>query len=87
MDFKDLTPEQVEKAKGLSHEELLELAAKEGIPISDEDLEQVAGGWEADRCPKGGDHEYEQTDSLDHGTKIMYIETCKKCGAERRSFG
>ena len=87
MDFKDLAPEQIEKAKGMSLEELHELVAKEGLPLSDEDLEQVAGGWKAAQCPKGGDHEWEQTDSLDHGTRIAYIETCKKCGAEKKSFG
>ena len=70
MELKDLTPEQIEKAKGMSHEELHELAAKEGIPISDEDLEQVAGGWEADRCPKGGEHEWVQTDDNDHGFQL-----------------
>ena len=91
MDIKDLTPEQIEKAKGMSLEEIHELAAKEGLPISDEELEQVAGGWECTKgrgpCPKGGEHEWEQTDSIDHGTRIAYIETCKKCGAEKRSFG
>lgn len=87
MDIKDLTPEQIEKAKDMSLEELHEFAANEGLPISDEDLEQVAGGWAADTCPKGSEHQWEQTDSLDHGTRIAYIETCKKCGAEKRSFG
>ena len=87
MDFKDLTPEQIEKAKGMSLEELHELVAEEGLPISDEELEQVAGGWAADNCPKGGKHEWEQTDDYDKGSIIVYVETCKKCGAKTESWG
>ena len=91
MDYKDPTSEQIEKLKDMSHEEIRKLAADEGLPLSDEDLDQVAGGWESTKgrgsCPKGGEHEWEQTDSIEHGTVIAYIETCKKCGAEKRSFG
>ena len=60
MDYKDPTSEQIEKLKGMSHEEILKFAAEEGLPLSDEDLEQVAGGWESTKgrepCPKGGQH-------------------------------
>ena len=87
MDVKDLTPEQMEKMKGMSLEELHEFVADEGLPISDEELEQVAGGWEADNCPKGGKHEWEQTDDYDKGSIIVYVETCKKCGAKTESWG
>ena len=45
MDINDLTPEQLEKAKvATSADELLELAKSEGIDLSDEQLDVVAGG-------------------------------------------
>lgn len=47
MDIKDLTPEQIEKAKACtSAEELISLAKAEGLELSDEQLEAVAGGYE-----------------------------------------
>ena len=51
MEFKDLTPEQREKAKACtSAEELIALAQAEGVDLTDEQLESVAGGdW--DDCP------------------------------------
>lgn len=46
MDFENLTAEQLEKAKACtSTEELLALAAKEGIEMTDEQLEGIAGGF------------------------------------------
>ena len=43
--FEDLTPELQEKARNCkNNEELLELAKKEGIQLSDEELQQIAGG-------------------------------------------
>lgn len=53
MDFNDLSPELQEKAQACTTtEELIELAKSEGIELSDEDLEKVAGGinW---KMPKG----------------------------------
>lgn len=45
MNPKELTPEQLEKAKTCkSPEELLELAKEEGIELSDDDLDKIAGG-------------------------------------------
>ena len=44
MDYKDISPELREKAKGLSGDELLKLAKDEGVELTDELLEQVAGG-------------------------------------------
>ena len=45
MDFKNLTPEQLEKAKACTTpEELLALAKEEGYELSEEQLEGVAGG-------------------------------------------
>ena len=46
MDIKDLTPEQIEKAKACkTAEELLELAKAEGVELSDEQLDGIAGGY------------------------------------------
>lgn len=45
MDFKDLTPEQQEKARACkSAEELAELAKAEGVELSEEQLEAMAAG-------------------------------------------
>lgn len=45
MEFKDLTEEQRAKARKCSSvDELLELADKEGIELTDEQLDGVAGG-------------------------------------------
>ena len=41
MDYKDLTSEQIEKLKGMSYEEIRKLAAEEGLPLSDEDLDTL----------------------------------------------
>lgn len=45
MTFDELTPEQKAKAKGCtSAEELLAVAREEGYELSDDELEQIAGG-------------------------------------------
>ena len=45
MKLDNLTPEQMEKAKACtSAEELMALAKEEGVELSDEQLEAVAGG-------------------------------------------
>lgn len=58
MKFEDLTPEQVEKANACkTPEDILALAKAEGYEISDEELEQIAGGsfWDRPKnCPKCG---------------------------------
>ena len=52
MNFEDLSPELQEKAKTCtSPDEILELAKEAGYELSDEELDQVAGGkgfWDAD---------------------------------------
>ena len=50
MDFLDLTPEQQEKARACkTTAELVELAKSSGIELSDEQLENIAGGsWNCD---------------------------------------
>ena len=55
MELKDLSPELQEKAKTCkTPEEVLELAKSEGVSLSDEDLEQVSGGWGSDDEPQTG---------------------------------
>ncbi len=45
MDFKDLTPEQMEKAKACTTvDELVALAKNEGVELTDEQLEAISGG-------------------------------------------
>lgn len=45
MNYDDLTPDQMEKAKACKTvDELLELAKAEGIELSDAELEGMAGG-------------------------------------------
>lgn len=53
MIFNELTDEQKVKARECSNaEELMALAKDEGIELTDEQLEGVAGGWGcSDHCP------------------------------------
>ena len=45
MDFKNLTSEQIEKAKACeTTDDLVELARAEGMELSDEQLDAVVGG-------------------------------------------
>ena len=45
MNFEDLTPEQLAKAEACTTaEELLKLAAEEGIELNDEQMEAITGG-------------------------------------------
>ena len=48
LEFEDLTPEQKEKVQNCnSAEELLEFAKAEGVQLTDDQLEAVAGGaWD-----------------------------------------
>ena len=59
MDFKDITEEQAAKISKCScPEDVLELAKQEGYELSDEEIEQIAGGsgWEHGRCPICGSY-------------------------------
>ena len=45
MDLSNFTPEQIEKAKACkTPEEFAEVAKQEGVELSDEQLELIAGG-------------------------------------------
>ena len=50
MDFNNISPELREKAAGLPVDELLELAKNEGIELTDEQMDAIAGGgvWDSD---------------------------------------
>jgi len=54
MEFDELSQEQKERARACkTPEELMALAKEEGIDLSDDDLEQVAGGkgkWAHEEC-------------------------------------
>ena len=53
MEFKDLTPEQQEKAKACkTPEDILALAKEEGYELSDDELDSVSGGvsWNCSKC-------------------------------------
>jgi len=85
--LKGLTKEQIAKVKSCkSHEELLALAKAEGVELSNEQLEAVAGGWQCgsnilctaypncDGSGVGQDIEILSND----GKSTLYH--CKKCG-------
>ena len=63
MNYDDLTPEQMEKAKACkSVEELLALAASEGMELSDEEISAISGGVEwyckSDSCDEHWGRDY-----------------------------
>ena len=52
MNYEDLTPEQMQKAKALqTSEELFAFAKEEGFELSNEELDAIAGGKWSDNCP------------------------------------
>ena len=69
MRFEDLTPEQIEKAKKCeTREERMAFIKENGIELTDEQLESVAGGrfelpWElaCQENPNGKDHVWVRT--------------------------
>jgi len=58
VDFKDLTPEQQEKARACkTPEDVLALAKEDGIELTDEQLEAMAGGWDECDTYTGNKHD------------------------------
>ena len=83
--LKGLTKEQIAKVKSCkNHEELLELAKKEGVELTDEQLATISGGgWcrstPSFKCPKCGSskvtsHYYENS------INTWYGNDCSDCG-------
>ena len=85
--LKGLTKEQIEKARNCrSQEELLHLAKKEGIELTEEQLASVSGG--ACRmeqpdfiCPSCGSKDIDADfDSFAYNSNGVYKCTCRSCG-------
>ncbi len=81
------TPEEIERAKSMSVDELLKFAADEGIDISDEEMDQIAGGglgWSRDEtCSKGGTHTWKDLGGvICNGGHVRNVIECKKCGVQ-----
>lgn len=79
MNLNDPSPELKEKALSCkTPEEIIRLARDEGVELTDEQLQQVTGGWGDDgnsRCIECG------------STNLVYDSTlgmtiCRDCGAE-----
>lgn len=52
MEFNDLSPEMQEKVKAANTpEEIMALAKEEGYDLSDEELDEIAGGLSWNSCP------------------------------------
>ena len=77
--LKGFTEEQIRKAMECSNtEELLSLAKKEGVQLTEEQLNLVTGGCGAavrPACPKCGSENYEET----YSNGVTYYE-CLDCG-------
>ena len=80
-----LTEEQIAKVKACkSHEELLNLVKKEGIELTEEQLEAVNGGWcseTTEPCPKCGSTNIRK-EHRGRDTSMRTVFICKKCGHE-----
>jgi len=82
--LKGLTEEQISKVQACkTQEELLNLAKKEGVQLTDEQLEAVNGGMcSTKKCPKCGASDFtKETQYVGvGGAAEIDIYTCKKCG-------
>ena len=83
MDIEDLSPEQQEKVMACkSTEELVALAKSEGVELTDEQLNQVAGGaWtrRTAQCHKCNSENIAPTGETDLKRGTVY--KCNDCGA------
>ena len=86
--LKGLTEDQIAKVKACgSNEEIFELAKKEGVTLTDEQLEAVngggCGGGSSDKCPECGSHNTEVSKGTKgktvNGVMVTY-RRCKDCG-------
>ncbi|MBR3225923.1 MAG: hypothetical protein IKF78_11445 [Atopobiaceae bacterium] len=96
MRFEEMNPEQVEKAKSCeTTEERMAFVKENGIELTDERLEGIAGGRlrefpKKDACPenKDGIHEWENTGRTRPGEYFGNLwpdkeQRCKHCGKIR----
>lgn len=77
-----LTQEQIAKARECKSEaELLDLAHKEGVKLTDEQLASISGGCGVDlakvECPSCGAKNFDYTDGK---SDLGYRFTCRECG-------
>ena len=83
--LKGLTEEQIEKAKACKNEkELLTLAQAEGIQLTEEQLETVAGGGcseTTEPCPKCGSTSIKK-EHRGNDVHMHVVFICKKCKHE-----
>ena len=84
--LKGLTKEQIAKVKSCKNqEELLELAKKEGIELSEEQLAAVAGGFCSSsdfrwKCTNCGSTDTEVWERYNKGQSDEYVRVhCNKC--------
>ena len=85
--LKGLSEEQIAKVKACKNsDEILALAQKEGVELTDEQLQIVSGGsvcvTTPTECPKCGSH----CIITDYGTCIGYFCKCEKCGHEWKNL-
>ena len=77
-----ISPEQQEKIRACkTSEEILQLAQEEGYELSDEELEDVAGGgaWgSSTRCSKCGSDNVIEYQANIHSGRIVH--ECRGCG-------
>ena len=82
--LKGLSDEQIAKVKACkNHDELLKLAKKEGIELSEEQLEAVSGGAcsNTDDCPPCPSCGSTNVKNKYSGNKVSVFK-CKDCGRE-----
>lgn len=80
--LKGLTEEQIEEARNCkSQDELIALARKNGVKLTDEQLAYVSGGCGVDlnkvECPQCGARNFDYTDGK---SELGYRFTCRECG-------
>ena len=81
--LKGLTEEQIAKVKACKNqEELLEIAKKEGVELTNEQLEAVSGGCftRSGKCPKCGGKNIKETYHNGGYSGEYYTCKCQKCG-------
>ena len=83
MKFSDLTPEMQDKAKACkTPDEVLAQAKEEGYELSDEELEQIAGGaWGQAKCPNCGSTDIYRKDDIYEQYELI----CHSCGYQWNS--